>query len=86
MNNEERGTVPPPYLSVAKLNKVLELVKTRTMSSVSTAVFAGRGFNNSDAALAVSALKFLGAINDKGEPTPLMEKLRFESEEKSKQA
>lgn len=75
-----------PYLSIAKLERVLELTRTRTMSKISTSLFANYGFNTTDAALAVKLLKFLGAVDEEGNPTKFMNDLRLESEEKRKQA
>jgi hypothetical protein len=56
------------------------------MSKVSTSLFDGYGFKQTDAALSVKLLKFLGAIDDEGNATSVMEKLRLESEDKRRQA
>lgn len=83
--NTPRDLVPP-YLSVSRLDRVLDLAKTRTLNQVSTALFSTYGFNNTDAALAVKALKFLGAVDDNGNATDVMANLRLESEDRRKQA
>lgn len=83
MNNQEPTYLP--YLSVAKVERILELAQSRNMSSVSTSLFAGYGFNQTDAALAVRFLKFLGAIDDDGNATSTMTDLQLQSTEKRKE-
>lgn len=81
-----RTKVYIPYLSVAKVDKILEYAKTRTMNKVSTSMFSGYGFNTTDAALAVKFLKFLKVIDEDGNASSLMTKLQIQTEEKRSKA
>jgi len=81
MKKEETvRTVTPPYLSVAKIERTIELVSNRNFTEVNVPLFVGYGFNKIDAQLAVSMLRFLGVINEEGESTDLMPKLRLTGE------
>lgn len=85
MTNATKETVPP-YLAVSRMDKVLELARTRTLNEVSTSLFSTYGFSTTDAALAVKFLKFIGAVDDDGKATETMKELRWEAEDRRKQA
>lgn len=80
-NNKEQETprkqITPPYLSVAKLEELIDLISNRNYATFSAEIFRKQGFNGTDATWSVSALKFLGVLNDNGTPTPLMAKFRL---------
>lgn len=86
METRNQVEVVPPYISVAKLDRVLDLAKKRNLSRVSASLFRDYGFGVADAGLAVSLLKFLGALDENGSATNVMANLRLESEERRKQA
>ncbi len=72
--------ITPPYFSVVKLVQTIELISTRNLTEVSVSFFTARGFSPNDALLAFNALKFLGLVNDAGQPTEAMAKLRIQGE------
>lgn len=72
--------ITPPYLSIARLDKTLELLSTRNFTELTVPLFMGYGFGKIDAQLAVSALRFLGIVNDAGQPTELVPKLRLKGD------
>ena len=81
MTDEDKKTVPPPYLSVKKVAEVIEFVSSRPFKeAITTRTFTDRKFSLPDAALAVNMLKFLGLIDDGGEATPVMQKMRIKDE------
>lgn len=77
--------IKPPYYSVAKLDKTIELVSTRNYTDINTSTFLGYGFGTTDALLAVSTLRFLGLIDDNGKPTELMQKVRLKGDVRKKE-
>lgn len=81
MNNTEQAkAITPPYLSVAKLERTIELVTTRSFNEVSSGLFKNYGFGTAEALLAVNTLKFLGVVDENGTPTELMTKIRLRCE------
>lgn len=74
---DTRKRITPPYLSVTKLEELLDLASNRNYPAYSSEIFKKQGFNDSDASWSVNALKFLGLIDDLGVPTQLMQKLRL---------
>jgi len=75
----------PVYLSLPKLEKLIDLASTRTLPTLNASYFRGHGFSESDAFLAISALRFLLLIDEMNQPTEAMKKLRFQAEDKRKQ-
>lgn len=67
----------PPYLSVSRLKEVFKLLSTRSLPSITAVEFKTRQFGESDSILAVSALKFLGIINQDGTKTNELQKLQI---------
>lgn len=84
----EKSKKVPPYLSLSRLQRVLEILKTRSLKNapVTASFFQNYEFSIGDASLAVNFLRFIGAIDDGGIPTPVMDNLRLESEEKRREA
>ena len=62
MNKEQKTEkkITPPYISVAKLQELIDLVSNRNYSMFSSHIFKKQNFSASDAIWSVSALKFLG--------------------------
>ncbi len=65
----------PVYLSIVKLEEVIDLVSNRNYGEFAASLFTNRGYSMADALLAISALKFLKLIDDSGTPTSLMGKI-----------
>lgn len=81
----EARKAAPPYLSVVKFKKLIELLSNRNFNEVSVALLQkGDEFNKLDGTLAVSGLRFLGFIDDDGRATESMKKLRLSGEERRK--
>lgn len=60
------ATLVPPYLSISKLNKVIEIFSTRNITEITSKELKGYGFGESDSYLAIAALKFLGLLDNEG--------------------
>jgi hypothetical protein len=82
MNTEQKitKTLTPVYLSVPQLERLMTLAASRKLDNVSLKMFRDYGFNESDASLAVSCLKFLGLVDDANSATPAMDKLRLKGD------
>lgn len=59
----------PPYLSVAKLNKLFDLLSTRSLAQITSSDLMARGFSKQDSFLAVQTLKFFGLLAPGGRTT-----------------
>ncbi len=81
---KETKIKPPAYLSAKKLEKVLSIVSARNLSSLTPAYFSTYSFSNSDANLAIASLRFLGLIDANSKSTPLMVKMAYKGEVKTK--
>lgn len=79
---EETKKTTPPYLGVAKLEKVFQTISSRNYTELTVPLIMGYGLNKIDAQLAFSMLRFLGFINDDGKATELMTKLRLNGDAK----
>lgn len=79
MNNENEtvSEAKIPYLSAAKMEKLMELVSERSLSTISHDYFKNYGFGQADAYLAINTLKFLGVIDDKGKSTDVLRKFQL---------
>ncbi len=75
---------PPPYVAVSRLQEALKLLTTRSINQVTPQEFTVRNFSKSDAFQTVSALKFLGLINDDGTRTSNITKLQLVGEDRTK--
>lgn len=81
MTKEQPKQITPPYLSLTKLEEVLELVGNRTYGELTPTIFRdNKGFSPADAFLAMNALKFFNLITDDGKPTELMSKIGLKGE------
>lgn len=76
----------PVYLSVPRLMEVIRIVSERSIVDVNAAYFQRYGFGDSDSALAVSSLRFLGLVDDDGHSTISMNKISSKSEDSRKKA
>lgn len=74
----------PPYVAVSRLQEALKLLATRSINQVTPQEFIVRNFSKSDAFQTVSALKFLGLINDDGTRTGNITKLQLVGEDRTK--
>ena len=72
--------VTPPYLSVSRLQKTIELISAKNFSEIAVVLFEANGFSKLDANLAISTLKFLGLIDDAGLPTETMSSIRLQGD------
>ncbi len=79
MNNENKVVLEAkiPYLSAAKMEKLMELVSERSLSTITPDYFKNYGFGQADAYLAINTLKFLGVIDDKGKSTDVLRKFQL---------
>lgn len=75
INNKPQKSPTAPYLSITKLEEVINLVSNRTYGEFTPSIFRNRGFSPADAFLAMNALKFLNLITDDGKPTEQMAKI-----------
>ncbi len=84
MTNEitQPKEITPPYLGIAKLEKVFDLVSSRNFDEVSINLFMKYGFGKIDAQFAVSTLRFLGVVDDEGRATESMATLRLSNEKR----
>lgn len=78
--NIPSGTQQPPYLSVTKLVRLLEVISTRNLPKVGVTELDNYGIIGTDRYIALSALKFLGIIDDQGIPTSRMKQLQLKGE------
>lgn len=79
MNNENEmvSEAKIPYLSAAKMEKLMELVSERSLSTIAPDYFKNYGFGQADAYLAINTLKFLGVIDVKGKSTDALRKFQL---------
>lgn len=70
--NPKKNT--PPYLAVGKLQKLLDLVATKSPTIADAVYFEKQGFGSYDSQLAMNALKFLGLLSSEAIPTALWKK------------
>ncbi|HEY4525147.1 MAG TPA: DUF5343 domain-containing protein [Candidatus Paceibacterota bacterium] len=69
--------LPPPYLGVARIDRLMQLVENRNLNEVGTDYFKNQQFNSTDSVLAFSMLKFLGLVGPNGKATDLMRKMQL---------
>lgn len=79
MKNENEQVIESkiPYLSAAKMEKLMELVSERSLSSITPEYFKNYGFGQADAYLAINTLKFLGIVEDSGKSTEVLRKFQL---------
>lgn len=84
MMKEEKKTTVPPYLSVTKLAKLVDIISTRNLWQVTPAHFTAQNFSKPDAYLALGTLRFLGLIDDSGNATSSLRNFQFTGEKRQK--
>jgi len=86
-NNKENNdkVLQPPYLSISRLNKLYDLISSRSLSEINTEYLTNYGFSKPDAYLGVAALRFLGIIDDKGKTNELIRKFQLRGEQREKE-
>ncbi len=77
--------MPPPYVSVVKLENMIDLLSRRNFTDISVSIFTNYGFSKVDALLSISALRFLGFINEDGHVTDAIAGLRLKGEVQKKE-
>ena len=75
LNNKPQKSPTAPYISITKLEEVINLVSGRTYAEVTSSIFKNRNFSNADALLSINTLKFLNLITNDGKPTEQMVKI-----------
>lgn len=73
----------PPYGSVSRLSLMFSLFSTHSFPQITSSFLKSRGFSGSDASHTISALKFLGIIDNEGNKTEKMSKLQLKGEQYS---
>src|SRR3989344_478244 len=66
-----------PYLSAAKMGRLMELVSERSLTIITPEYFKNYGFGQADAYLAINTLKFLGVIDDNGKSTDVLRRFQL---------
>jgi len=72
----------PPYLSGKRLEKLFEIISTRNLKKVEPESLKSRGIKGTDANIAISALRFLGIVDENGKTTELVKKLKLKGKDK----
>lgn len=75
--------VMPVYLNLTKLNKLIEILSTTRVSTVTTEELKGE-FGATDASIAMGALKFLDLVDDNGTAKETTKGFHLKGEEKEK--
>src|SRR6266403_485192 len=76
----------PPYLTLASMEKLFNLVSNRKLDEVTSNYLKACGFGTSDSYLAISALRFLGLIEkDSNKTTEQIKKLTMQGNAKEKE-
>ncbi|MCH8821154.1 DUF5343 domain-containing protein [Patescibacteria group bacterium] len=78
-----QARIKPPYVPLSKLIETFRLLSTRSFSSFGPSDLTNRGFSKTDAFQSVSALKFLGFV-DEANRTNDLSKLHLKGDERSK--
>jgi len=82
---KETNKQTPPYIGVNKLNDTIDIISKKSYSEVSPIIFESNGFGKLDALLAIRLLKFLGVLDEQGNPNnEVMSKLRLTGDERKK--
>ncbi len=82
---EVNDKITTPYLSVARLDRVIDLASNRNFSTISYSLFEQYGFSRSDAILAFNLFRFLGLVDKNGKATDLMSKLHLHGDVKKQE-
>lgn len=70
----------PPYLSIAKLSQLLNLVSTRKFDEIKPSDLVHYGFGETDSYIAVTALRFLGLVDSKNHTQESMRSLQLQGD------
>lgn len=62
----EETYIKPPYLSVSKMERLLELLSNRSFAQLNIVDLMNRGFSKVESFQALQALRFLGLLDDNG--------------------
>lgn len=81
----EKKKLVPPYLNVAKLEKLFELLSTRSFIQFTVNDFTTRGFSKPDSFLALQTLKFLDLITPENKAKESIRLFAMKGEERSQQ-
>ncbi len=84
MEVPKQSTLTPPYLSILKLNKLIETISSRNIAQISLDHFTSRDFSKADAYLAMGTLRFLGLILENGETTESLKKFQLIGDQRKK--
>lgn len=82
---EQKKSNTVPYLSAAKMDKLLQLVSDRSLNNISAAYFKSYGFGEADAYLAMNTLRFLKLVDDNDKPTEHARKFQLRGEARDKE-
>lgn len=80
-----KNQIKIPYLSAAKMEKLMELVSQRSHTSISLDYFKNYGFGHADAYLAINTLKFLGIIDEDGKSMENQRKFQLRGDARNKE-
>lgn len=77
---EKKNT--PPYLSIKKMKKLFDIISSTKLSEIEPKYLKIKGIIGTDANVAVSALRFLGIVNEDGKTTELAKKLLLKGKDR----
>ena len=83
--NERVKTVLPPYLALARLEKLVDLFSTRRFEQVSGKELRSYGFTGTDASVAMGTLRFLGLVDTQGGITEKARKFHLQGDSRKKE-
>ena len=63
--NKEAQDYTPPYLSLPRIEKLFELLSSRSFTQLTVDDLVNRGYSKNDAFLVLNTLKFLGFMDEK---------------------
>lgn len=70
----------PIYLSLSRLDRLLDLISTRSLNEVTLDYLRAQGFKGTDAHLAFAGLRFLGIIDASGKTLEISKKLHLQGD------
>lgn len=79
-----QNTPTPPYISIPKLARLVEIIGSRNLSQITADHFTSRDFGKADAYLAMGTLRFLGLIEENGNTTESLKKFQLVGDQKKK--
>lgn len=77
---QERNTsaIMPPYLSVSKLAQLINLISTRNFTELKSNDLTHYGFGETDSYIAITALRFLGLLNEENKAEDSIKKFHLQ--------